>query len=351
MNRIKYSIICLAMAWAFSGCFKEYEQRYIFTFTMVEFDDATNNANASGKDYPMLTPLDKNSGVQLYRVNLIGPQADTPTVIHFMPMPDVTTAVLGQDYALPQGDTIIIPAGSSFGYIKVEVLPTGGGNPTVGLELLGNANIKAAERYCRVGFQIMFPVTLPDPSTVTRMNDITYYTDITLGSYNNQNVGGAFDLKTGGAYSITSAADATEHIDMLLLRSSSTEMNLMVPANSGVTAWGSSKHIPDEWATRNNGTMVRLPNPSEYEVNLFENAETVQDIQDAFDEMEVEVKNRPGYSSTNDGPSGRVRSIGTGDIILFKSASRDVIAIMKVGEIVPGAAGSMQLQVKTGPSN
>lgn len=348
MTKIKYSIICLAIAWLFSGCLKDYEKRYIFTRTMVEFDDATNNSNASGKDYPMLTPLNKKSGVKLYRVNLIGPQADTPTIIHFMSMPDVTTAVPGQDFNLPQGDTIIIPPHSSFGYVKVEILPTGGGNPTVGLELLGNPDIKGAERYARIGFQIMFPVTLPAPGTVVHMNDITYYTDITLGSYSNQNVGGSFDLKTGGAYTVSSAGDATENIDMILLRSSSTEMNLLVPANSGVTAWGSTKHIPAEWAVRNNGTFIRLPNPSEAELALFDEAETVDDILDAYNVMFDEVKNRPGYSSTNDGPSGRVRSLGSGDIIFFYSTDRNVIAIMKVGDIVPGAAGSIQLKVKTG---
>lgn len=348
MNKLKYSIVCLMMAWLITGCLKDYEERFIFTLTMVEFDDATNNANASGKDYPVLDPLNKNSGVQRYRVNLIGPQADTPTVIHFMLMPDVTTAVLGQDFALPGGDTFIIPPHSSFGYLEIEVLPGGGGNPTVGLKLLGNSEIKGAERYARIGFQIMFPVTLPNRDEVVKINDIVFYKNITLGSYNNQNVGGCFDLKTGGAYSISSAVDATEHIDMVLMRSSSSEMNLLVPANSGVTGWGSTKHIPEDWATRNNGTLIRLPAPSEIEKALFDEATSTDDILEAFNIMSDEVKSRPGYSSTNDGPSGRVRTIGEGDIILFKSTSRDMIAIMKVGEIVPGTAGSIQLQVKTG---
>lgn len=351
MNKIKYSIVCLMMAWLISGCFKDYEKRYLFTLTMVEFDDATNNANASGKDYPMLEPLNKKSGVQKYRVNLIGPQADTPTVIHFMLMPDVTTAVLGQDFALPGGDTLVIPPYSSFGWLEIEVLPGGGGNPTVGLKLLGNSNIKGAERYGRIGFQIMFPVTLPNPDEVKKINDIVFYKNIVLGSYSNQNVGGCFDLKTGGAYSITSAIDATEDIDMILLRSSSSEMNLLVPANSGVTGWGSAKHIPAEWNTRNNGTLIRLPAPSETELAFFDDATSTDDILEAYNIMFDEVKSRPGYSSTNDGPSGRIRSIGSGDIILFKSTDRNQIAIMKVGDIVPGSAGSIQLQVKAGPTH
>lgn len=351
MNKIKCTLLCLTAAWLASGCFKDYEQRYIFSLTQVEFDDATKNANASGKDFPMLTPLTKNSGLQQYQVNLIGPPADTPTVIHFMLMPDVTTAVLGQDFDLPQGDTLIIPAKSSFGFLKVQVLPSGGGNPTVGLKLLGNPDIKGAERYSRIGFQIMFPVTLPAPNTIQQINDITYYKDITLGSYSNQNVGGAFDVITAGAYSISSAADATGEIDMILLRSSSSEMNLLTPANSGLTGWGSTKHIPAEWPNRNNGTLIRLPNPSEYEQALFEHAMSTNDIIDAFDEMNVEVRNRPGYNATNDGPSSRVRTIGIGDIILFKSTHRNVIAIMKVIDLVPGAAGSIQIQMKAGPSN
>lgn len=348
MNKIKYSIVCLMMAWLISGCFKDYEERYIFTLTMVEFDAATINANASGKDFPMLTPLNNKSGLQRFKVNLIGPQADTPTVIHFMTMPDVTTAVLGQDFALPGGTTIIIPPYSSSGWLEIEVLPGGGGSPTIGLELLGNSKIKGAERYARIGFQILFPVTLPNKDEVEVMNDIVFYKNVLLGSYSNQNVGGCLDLKTGGAYSIVSAYDAVENIDMILLRSSSTEMNLLAPSNSGVTAWSATKEIPKEWAVRNNGTFIRLPNPSETEKAFFDNAKTTDDILEAYNIMFDEVRNRPGYNSTNDGPSGRVRSIGMGDLILFKSVTRDIIAIMKVGDIVPGASGSIQLQIKTG---
>src|SRR5690606_8688856 len=110
--------------------------------------------------------------------------------------------------------TLIIPPYSSFGWLEIEVLPGGGGNPTIGLKLLGNSNVKGAERYARIGFQIMFPVTLPNKDEVEHLNDIVFYKNITLGSYSNQNVGGCLDLKTGGAYSISSAIDATEKIDM-----------------------------------------------------------------------------------------------------------------------------------------
>src|SRR5699024_4714074 len=109
------SIFFLTGLLLLSGCFKDYEKRYLFNKeTQVEFQLATDNADASGKDFPMLDPLNAETGMAQYRVNLIGAQKDTPTVIHFMALPEETTAREGLDYELPQGDTIVIPAHSSF---------------------------------------------------------------------------------------------------------------------------------------------------------------------------------------------------------------------------------------------
>ena len=348
MNRIICNIL-LGVLILLTGCFKDYEDRYLFNDeTQVEFEDAVVKAAAAGKDYPMLTPLDNESGTQQFRVNLIGPQSDTSTVIHFMVLPDESSAVAGKDYTLPQGDTIQIAPHSSFGWVKVKVNPAGSGSPTLALKLLGNKNIKGAERYCRIGFRIMFPLTPPDPHAIDTLNDIIFYKNILLGSYSNDNIGGYFDLKTGNAYTIAGADDHQDAIDMILLRSSVSEMNLMTPASSALTGWGDTKHIPDEWGVRNDGVFIKLPNPSVEEEELFLNSSSVTDLLVAYNQILSAVGSRPGYNATNDGPANRIRNIGTGDMILYYSETRKQVALMKVGEVVPGPAGSIQLQVKTG---
>src|SRR5690606_4086973 len=113
---------CLALL-MFSACFEDYEERYQFTDNRVEFQDAVINANSPGKTFPILAPLANDVGTVQYRINMTGEQQDVARTVDFRVVPEETTAVEGKDYALPDGESIAIPANSSFGYLALEVLP------------------------------------------------------------------------------------------------------------------------------------------------------------------------------------------------------------------------------------
>src|SRR5690606_6829367 len=256
-------LLCLALL-GVSACFEDYEERYLFTDNRVEFQDAVINSNAPGKTFPILSPLANDVGTVRYRINMTGEQVDVARNVEFRVVPEETTALEGKDYALPQGVSVSIPAGSSFGYLEVEVLPGGSGSPTVVFELLETGDIGVLDRYHRIGIRIAYPKLSPDPDEVLTINDIQHFTNITFGANSNQNVGNFIDALTGDAY-ITSGADAnSEHIDFIVLRSGAgTEQNILVPSSGSVTAWGTSSHIPDVWPVRNAGALVRIANPTE----------------------------------------------------------------------------------------
>ncbi|SFB83200.1 protein of unknown function [Parapedobacter composti] len=349
MRNIPYFSIIAIAVFSLTSCFKDYEERYLFTENRIEFHDAVINSNASGRNYPLLPGVSHEAGVIEFRVNMTGLQKDYDRTINFRVVPEESTAREGVDYRLPTNGTFVIPANSSFGWVQVEILTTGSGSPRLVLELLTTDDVRAMDGYHRIGFQILYPSTPPNPDEVEVINDMTFFKNLTFGAQSNPSVGNYIDMHTGYAY-IVSGADANpEKIDFIVLRSSAgTEHNILTPSSGSVTAWGGSSHIPEQWNVRNGGTLMRLPNPSNEELALFEEAESKADLIVAYEQILANIQSRPGYNSTNDGPSTRIRAVGVGDILLFRSNDRDVVSMIKVEEMVPGTAGYLKVQAKKG---
>lgn len=334
-----------------SSCFKDYEKRYIFTDNLVEFDDAVINPNISTSSaYPMLATVPMDVGVVRYRVNMTGEQKNKDRKVNFRVVPDLSTAVEGVDYTLPTGNSFIIPANSSFGYVEVEVLPEGSGIPTIVLELLETDDIGVMDRYHRIAFKIVFPMVSPNPSEVEKINDLIFFKNLMFGAQSNDNIGFNIDVEKGNVYVGDGADKNQEKIDFMLLRSSVNEMNFIPPGapNGTLNAFASSKHMPDEWTVRNAGTFMRLPNPAAFEQEFFDNAQSAADLLNAYDEILANIDNRPAYNSTNDGPSStRIRYIDQGHIIAFKSSDRNLVALIRVIEMVPGTKGHLIVEMKS----
>lgn len=339
--------LCLALL-AVSACFEDYEERYLFTDNRVEFQDAVINSNAPGKSFPILPPLANDVGSVQYRINMTGEQQDVARQVDFRVVPEETTAQEGKDYALPEGKSITIPANSSFGYLTLEVLPGGSGSPTVVFELLETGDIGVLDRYHRIGVRIAYPKLSPDPAEVVTINDIQHFTNLTFGANSNQNVGNFIDALSGDAYITAGADNNNALIDFIVLRSGAgTEQNVLTPSNSAVTAWGSTSHIPDQWTVRNDGELVRIADPTEAELLAYQNASSKAELLALYDALVLDIEDRPGYSS-HQGPGTRIRSMATGDLMLFRSVDRDVIAIMQIKEVVNGSTGHIQGEMKSG---
>ncbi|MGB8193438.1 MAG: DUF4843 domain-containing protein [Chitinophagaceae bacterium] len=169
MNKLKISLFILLAAFSLVSCVKNEEA--IFTGGVIEFDAATWNANAVGVNYPILTrvppfaravsttvdsTLNKTRGVIKIRVNLVGPQRNTPTEITYQVLPTVTTAVAGTHYTALPG-TLTIPANASFADIDLQLLNTATAPPAtvdLVLELRSGTNVSVNPNYNRVGLRI-----------------------------------------------------------------------------------------------------------------------------------------------------------------------------------------------------
>jgi hypothetical protein len=145
-----YKIFVIIGALAVSACFDDPGSDTIFDgATVVEINEATTAAGASvGKAYER-----RNDGSvkrDSIRVNLVGEQVGTPTTVTFEINAAGTTAVAGVHYnMLTSGNSITIPANSSYGYIYFEVLPDNieaGENWNLKFALTGG-DVKASANY------------------------------------------------------------------------------------------------------------------------------------------------------------------------------------------------------------
>lgn len=164
----------------FTSCLKDNETT--FGGAVVEMDAAAYNARAAGLTYPLLSrvpgygravftsaqaasgafpsvpadPLITNtSGLIKFRVNLVGAQRSTPTTVGYTVVAAGTTAVAGTHYTT--GNSVVIPANSSFGEISVQILNTGVASATprtLVLELTGAADLPPSQNVKSIGISI-----------------------------------------------------------------------------------------------------------------------------------------------------------------------------------------------------
>jgi hypothetical protein len=142
---------------------------------VVEFDATVFNSVAAGFTYPILTraagygravttadpSITRTSGTVKLRVNLVGAQRPADEVITYrvmteaVPVAPNVLATSGTHYTT--GNTVTIPANSSFGEVTINIQNPGVSStiPTeVHLELVGNTNIKASSNYKKVAIRI-----------------------------------------------------------------------------------------------------------------------------------------------------------------------------------------------------
>ncbi|MBA9079295.1 hypothetical protein [Rufibacter quisquiliarum] len=345
MKKSIYLFLLLLSA-SLTGCFEKYEDRYYFRDFMVEFDEAVTRTKVSGKIYPRVDGLDPASGVVKYRINLIGGQFPTEQVVQFKVVETESTAREGVHYRFPNGNSIVIPANSSFGYLAVEVLPDGSGNSQLVVELVGNQEIKPMDNFRAIGIPITFPRTDPDPALVEKINDITYYKALEIGAHLSATLGSHLNLSTGAIYTNTGADANPAQIDLLVANGSSSNMNLLAPSSSGVSGWGSINTRITAWPVRNSATLIKFRNPSQAELQMFNDLQTAAQVEAAFIQAQNTVSSRTGYVSADDGPGDRVRQLKAGELLFVKSGTGNRYAVIRIADLTAGNAGGMTIQYK-----
>lgn len=156
MKKITNISLIILLLTSLSSCFKDNKVAFD-SMTLVEFQDAIVNSNALGKTFPLLASTNV-AQVRVLRINLVGAQRDKDEIIKFSVDPTESTAVAGTNYDLAGVSSITIPAKSSFGELKVNILkaPAQSGK-TVNLVFILEGNgtdIKANTNYRKVGYRI-----------------------------------------------------------------------------------------------------------------------------------------------------------------------------------------------------
>jgi hypothetical protein len=135
----KTIFLCLAaLLFIVTGCKKELD---VYTGpTIVEFNPAIKSVAVGTVAIP---------GFDDVKIQLVGPQRSTDTELTYTIDATNSTAVAGTHYNIANVGKVILPANSSFGYIRINLVP---GSITTEskklvLTLVGNADVKASANY------------------------------------------------------------------------------------------------------------------------------------------------------------------------------------------------------------
>lgn len=140
-NILKYTFVIGLISLMFTACKKEY-QTYKGP-SVVEFSPAIKSRSQGTVAAP---------GYDSVKVQLVGPQRPANLELSYTIDPK-STAVEGNHYTIPNLGKLIIPANSSFGYIRVNLVPGSIPNNLTASQkklifnLVGNTEVPASVNY------------------------------------------------------------------------------------------------------------------------------------------------------------------------------------------------------------
>lgn len=163
------------------------------------------------------------------------------------------------------------------------------------------------------------------------------------------------DVSTGTTYDVSSSTPFVnhafhnqEHVDVVFLNSTSySGFNLIAPTDAArLEGWSSGRDINTDWLTKNDGNFVKL-DASPYADSVFLYSYTKSKLHDAYqDAVERAQQLNDPYDVDHHGPGKHISSLKAGDVIFFKSVSKNVLAMLKVTSYTSGGSGSLALSAK-----
>lgn len=159
------------------------------------------------------------------------------------------------------------------------------------------------------------------------------------------------DFSTGITYNNVEVMQNQEKIDFVCFNSSASGSNMIVPSDeTSLNGFGGGRTMNSDWLVKNDGVLLKLNASSESD-SLFLFTINNEMIRAAYESVEQNIANTSEYDEELNGPGGRIQSVNEGDLLLFKSASRNLMGLAKVTGIVSGNSGSVTLSVKVDNSN
>lgn len=216
-----------------------------------------------------------------------------------------------------------------------------------------NATNRAAfaKKFVKVMMQYMDITETSDPIDSSQPVDTYNVTLDRPGYFNGMRY---LDVNTGNTYGYPSStlSDAEnaffhqEKVDFVFFNGSASGANFIVPSDANrLSQWGSGDDINANWLVKNEGTFIKLDASTQASA-LYDNTQNVGDLHDAYEQAQTLVTQQSGYSSSEHGLGRHIKDIGDGDVIFFRSSSKQILAVFKVTGYTTGGAGSISLSAK-----
>lgn len=149
---------CSLILLSTGACMENYNDRYYIKDYFVEFEEATTKGKALGQTYVLSSQgLSTDEETLRIQINLVGAPLESEQVIHFRVLEDISTAVQGKDYQLPEDNAIHFPANTNIAYLEINPGNQGSGESLLVLELIGNELIQPSENYKQLGISCKYP--------------------------------------------------------------------------------------------------------------------------------------------------------------------------------------------------
>ena len=162
------------------------------------------------------------------------------------------------------------------------------------------------------------------------------------------------DIITGKTYNIgTSVSDEDnafyhqEKIDLFFGRSTSNGLfNLISPdSEERLELFSAGRRINDTWLIKNKGELIKI-DASDVADSIFLHAYTKDGLHEAYNNALELVDKQNGYNVEIHGKGKFISQINDGDLLFFKSESKNVLAMAQVSNYSTGTSGSFDLSVK-----
>lgn len=169
---------------------------------------------------------------------------------------------------------------------------------------------------------------------------------INVGAQNQKSAYGGFvNIKDMEVMDLSEANTQPDYIDFLYTYGQKTGINIMTPSSTSMGNFGTTyKHASEKWAEKNRGTLIYLENNKKNR-SLYRSIKTNKDLENAFEESLLNIKEIDGYKRTVHGPNTRISSLSMGDYFIFKSNSGRGYAIGRIVDSQSGYQGYIRIDL------
>jgi len=162
------------------------------------------------------------------------------------------------------------------------------------------------------------------------------------------------DFSTGTTYDLSAMTPQERHafhhqekIDVVFLNSADKgSFNFMSPDDEEwLASWSIGSDLNANWLVKNEGVFVKMDASAKAD-SIFLHSYRKSHLRNAFSHALAEVDGQEGYAIDTHGPGKHIGSLKVGDLIFFKSESKQICVMAKVTAQASGGAGTIALAVK-----